>query len=79
MTLANGVWTATVENVVMGAEYKYVANASWDNEELQATAEGANCAEGLSGNRKINDVEVVDAIGNFKGITAEKCEPAPAE
>ena len=79
MTLANGVWTATIENVVMGAEYKYVANASWDNEELQATAEGANCAEGLSGNRKINDVEVVDAIGNFKGITAEKCEPAPAE
>ena len=75
MTLANGVWTATIENVVMGAEYKYVANASWDNEELQATAEGANCAEGLSGNRKINDVEVVDAIGNFKDITIMKCDP----
>ena len=75
MTLANGVWTATIENVVMGAEYKYVANASWDNEELLEAAEGAVCAEGLSGNRKINDVEVVDAIGNFKDITIMKCDP----
>lgn len=75
MTLANGVWTATIENVVMGAEYKYVANASWDYEELLEAAEGAVCAEGLSGNRKINDVEVVDAIGNFKDITIMKCDP----
>lgn len=75
MTLANGVWTATIENVVMGAEYKYVANASWDNEELLEAAEGAVCAEGLSGNRKINDVDVVDAIGNFKDITIMKCDP----
>lgn len=75
MTLANGVWTATIENVVMGAEYKYVANATWDNEELLEAAEGAVCAEGLSGNRKINDVEVVDAIGNFKDITIMKCDP----
>ena len=79
MTLENGVWTATLEDVVMGAEYKYVANASWDNEELQATAEGADCAEGLAGNRVVNDVEIVDAIGNFKGVTAEKCEDTPAE
>ena len=80
MELANGVWTATVEDVVMGAEYKYVANASWDNEELQAfVAEGDTCALGLSGNRSINDVEVSDVIGNFKGITAEKCPDAPAE
>lgn len=79
MTLVNGVWTATVEGVVMGAEYKYVVNKSWNYEELQATAEGADCAEGLSGNRKINDVEVADVIGNFKDITATKCEPAPAE
>lgn len=75
MTLANGVWTATIENVVMGAEYKYVANASWDYEELLEAAEGAVCAEGLSGNRKINDVDVVDAIGNFKDITIMKCDP----
>ena len=75
MTLANGVWTATIENVVMGAEYKYVANASWDNEELLEAAEGAVCAEGLSGNRKINDAEVVDVIANFKDITIMKCDP----
>ena len=75
MTLSNGVWTATVENVVLGAEYKYVANASWDNEELLEAAEGAICAEGLSGNRKINDVDVVDAIANFKDITIMKCDP----
>ena len=75
MTLANGVWTVTIDGVVMGAEYKYVANATWDNEELLEAAEGAVCAEGLSGNRKINDVEVVDAIGNFKDITIMKCDP----
>ena len=75
MTLANGVWTVTIDDVVMGAEYKYVANASWDNEELLEAAEGAVCAEGLSGNRKINDAEVVDVIGNFKDITIMKCDP----
>ena len=75
MTLANGVWTVTIDDVVMGAEYKYVANASWDNEELLEAAEGAVCAEGLSGNRKINDAEVVDVIANFKDITIMKCDP----
>ena len=75
MTFANGVWTATIENVVMGAEYKYVANATWDNEELLEAAEGAVCAEGLSGNRKINDAEVVDVIANFRDITIMKCDP----
>ncbi len=75
MTLVNGVWTATLEEVVMGAEYKYVANASWDNEELLEAAEGAACAEGLSGNRVINDVDVNDVIGNFKDVTIMKCDP----
>lgn len=75
MTLANGVWTVTIDDVVMGDEYKYVANGTWDNEELLEAAEGAVCAEGLSGNRKINDVDVVDAIGNFKDITIMKCDP----
>ena len=75
MTLSNGVWTATLEDVVMGAEYKYVANATWDNEELLEAAEGAVCAEGLSGNRVINDVEVIDAIANFKDVTIMKCDP----
>ena len=75
MTLENGVWTATLEDVVMGAEYKYVANASWDNEELLEAAEGAVCAEGLSGNRVINDVDVNDVIANFKDVTIMKCDP----
>ena len=75
MTLENGIWTATVDGVVLNAEYKYVANATWDNEELLAAAEGATCAEGLSGNRVINDVEIVDVIGNFKDVTIMKCDP----
>lgn len=75
MTLSNDVWTVTLEDVVMGAEYKYVANGTWDNEELLEAAEGAVCAEGLSGNRVINDVEVIDAIGNFKDVTIMKCDP----
>lgn len=75
MTYAGGVWTATLEEVVLGTEYKYVANATWDNEELLEAAEGAVCAEGLSGNRVINDVEIVDVIGNFKDVTIMKCDP----
>ena len=79
MTLENGIWTATVDGVVLNAEYKYVANATWDNEELLAAAEGATCAEGLSGNRTVIDAEMIDVIGNFKDVTIAKCEPAPAE
>lgn len=77
LTLVNGVWTATVEGVI-GDEYKYVVNASWDNEELLKTAAGDTCALGLPGNRKVNDVEMIDEIGNFKGVTIEKCPDAPA-
>lgn len=78
MTLSNGVWTATVEGVVMGNGYKYVVNASWDNEELAAAEEGADCGKGIS-NRQVNDVEMVDVVANFKDITIAKCEDAPAE
>lgn len=77
LTLVNGVWTATVEGVI-GDEYKYVVNASWDNEELLKTAAGDTCALGLPGNRKVIDVEMIDEIGNFKGVTIEKCPDAPA-
>jgi hypothetical protein len=78
MTLSNGVWTATVEGVVMGNGYKYVVNASWDNEELAAAEDGADCGKGIS-NRQVNDVEMIDVIANFKDITIAKCEDAPAE
>ena len=73
--LVNGVWTATVEGVVMGNGYKYVVNASWDNEELAAAEEGADCGKGISTHaRQVNDVEMVDFIANFKDITIAKCE-----
>ena len=75
MTLENGVWSVTLEEVVMGAEYKYVVNGSWDYEELLEAAEGAACAEGLSGNRVLNDVDVNDVIANFKDVTIMKCDP----
>ena len=73
MTLSNGVWTATVEGVVMGNGYMYVVNASWDNEELAAAEEGADCGKRIY-NRQVNDVEMVDVIANFKDITIAKCE-----
>ena len=81
MTLANGAWTVTLNDVVMNAEYKYVVNGSWAYEELQAAEEGKDCAEGLSGNRKVNDVDMVEEVANFKDITIAKCEEeeTPAE
>ena len=78
LTFANGVWSTTVEGVVLGNGYKYVVNASWDNEELAAAEEGADCGKGIS-NRQVNDVEMIDVIANFKDITIAKCEDAPAE
>ena len=80
MTLADGAWTVTLNDVVMNAEYKYVVNGSWNYEELLAAEEGKDCAEGLSGNRKVNDVEMVEEVANFKDITIAKCvEETPAE
>ena len=73
MTFANGVWSATVEGVVLGDDYKYIANATWDNEELAAAEEGADCGKFVS-NRQVNDVEMIDVIANFKDITIAKCE-----
>ena len=77
------VWASFIQLVGYGTGF---LRAWWlrcvcgRNEELQAfVAEGDTCALGLSGNRSINDVEVSDVIGNFKGITAEKCPDAPAE
>ena len=73
MEFADGVWTATVEGVVMGDGYKYVVNASWAHEELAAAEEGADCGMGIS-NRQVNDVQMVDVVANFKDITIAKCD-----
>lgn len=75
---ADGTWGAVVEGVVMKDEYKFVCNGSWDFEELAAIEEGKDCAEPV-GNRVIDDVEIVATVANFRGITAERCEAAPAE
>lgn len=72
MTYANGVWTVTVDEVPLAGGYKYVANGTWDNEELAAVEEGAECANAIS-NRALVDVENVDVIENFKDITISKC------
>lgn len=72
MTYANGVWTVTVDEAPLGGGYKYVANGTWDNEELAAVEEGAECANAIS-NRSLVDVENVDVIANFKDITIARC------
>lgn len=72
MTYANGVWTVTVDEVPLAGGYKYVANGTWDNEELAAVEEGAECANAIS-NRALVDVENVDVIENFKDITIARC------
>lgn len=72
MTYANGVWTVTVDEVPLAGGYKYVANGTWDNEELAAVEEGAECANAIN-NRSLVDVENVDVIENFKDITIARC------
>lgn len=72
MTYANGVWTVTVDEVPLAGGYKYVANGTWDNEELAAAEEGAECANAIN-NRSLVDVENVDVIENFKDITIARC------
>ena len=73
MEFADGVWTVTLDGVKMGDGYKYVVNGTWDNEELAAAEEGAECATGIS-DRKVNDIEMSDKVENFKDITIAKCE-----
>ena len=67
-------WSVVVKEVEFGTEYKYVLNGSWDFEELLAIEDGADCAKGIPSNRKVNDREMNDVVGNFKDVTAEKCQ-----
>lgn len=72
-------WTVTLPALV-DKEFKFCVNGSWDNDQMAAPAEGADCSETV-GNMKVDFVEMnVEVYGflNFgEGIT--KCEPAPAE
>lgn len=73
MTRVNATtWTITLEDILFGAQYKYVVNGSWDFEELSTLTEDG-CAEGTS-NRRVNDRTMNDTVRNFRGITAERCE-----
>lgn|GEM_PF-3131337 len=65
------VWTITLEDVLLDAQYRYVVNGSWNYEELDVLTED-NCAEGTV-NRRVNDRTMNDTVRNFRGITAERC------
>lgn len=77
-------WTASFDELPYGKEYKYRAVgvatkvAHW---ELGAKEEGQDCAKGIDGNRKINDVDQYDDILNIADLTIDECkeEEKPAE
>ena len=65
-------FTVEVKDCPLGKDYKYAANATWDNEMyLTAPAEGDTCVAKLDGNLSISDVIVEDAIAGFVGVTTE--------
>ena len=67
-------YSVTLNNVMEGAGYKYLMNATWDNEELGAAVEGENCAEQISGNRTTGSSTTInDEVKNFRRITIDKC------
>lgn len=58
----------------IGREYKYTANATWNNEMvIAAPSEGDTCSAKLEGNWKIADVTVNDKIYGFNGINGKLC------
>ena len=75
-------FTATVKATI-GCDYKYTANASWDNEMVPAApAEGKDCSDKLEGNLSVADVTVNDNIYGFNGINATICkdeDPQPEQ
>jgi 1,4-alpha-glucan branching enzyme len=72
---ADGTYSITFEDLADGVEYKYVLNGSWDNEELAAAEDGADCAPGIAGNRKTGAEETIeDTVENWKGVTIDRCE-----
>ena len=72
MTKSGNNWTITLHEIEYDTEYKYVANGSWNFEELGVIEEGADCANQVA-NRKVNDLTMDDTVENFRGITADKC------
>ncbi|GAB1416959.1 hypothetical protein MASR2M117_23650 [Paludibacter sp.] len=69
----DGKYTITLNQVEEGTEYKYVLNGSWDNEELAAKEEGADCAKPISNRVTGTSDNVADVVANWKGVTAERC------
>lgn len=64
----------------IGREYKYTANATWDNEMvIAAPSEGDTCSAKLEGNWKIADVTVNDKIYGFNGINGKLCKEEKPE
>lgn len=69
-------WTVTLENVVMGDEYKYLVNGDWAFNELGAEDEKNPGYYVGASNRKVDDVEMKDEVKIWKGINGDE---APKE
>ena len=71
---ADGKYSITIEDLEDGTEYKYVLNGKWDNEELAATKEGADCATGISNRKTGTDETIEDTVDNWRDVTIKRCE-----
>jgi hypothetical protein len=69
----DGKYTITLNGVLEGTDYKYVINGTWDNEELSAKEDGADCAKGIDNRKTGAETAIADVVANWKGITATKC------
>ncbi len=71
-------WTVTLPALI-GKQYKYVVNGSWDNDQMLAPEEGAECSK-PAGNINLDFNVTEDKVYGFLnfGVTT-KCEDAPAE
>ncbi len=65
-------FTVTVKAMI-GREYKYVVNGSWDYEMMDFPAGDRNCSKTVS-NLQITDVTMTDYVYGFRNINAINCD-----
>lgn len=68
----------SLDGVKMDDEYKYVVNNSWDNDQMLAPEEGADCSN-AAGNFKVDFEEMENEVYGFLNFGATRCEAPAAE
>lgn len=71
---ADGKYSITLNGIEEGTEYKYVMNGTWDNAEMKAAEDGADCADDADNRSTGSSTTINDVVANWKGITT--CIPS---